>query len=87
MEAKYVTEAVGEALALGLAEVVAVKPPDPIEYLGNWLRKHRSNQLERDRTRKQLEACLHASDREKKVDLEADLQSRTSNSNDVQQAD
>lgn len=55
MEAKYVTDTVGEALAQGLAEVVAVKPPDPIEYLGNWLRKHRNNQLERERARKQLE--------------------------------
>lgn len=55
MEAKHVTDSVGDALAQGLAEVVAVKPPDPIEYLGNWLKKHRCNQLERERARKQLE--------------------------------
>lgn len=55
MEAKYVTDSVGAALAQGLAEVAAVKPPDPIEYLGNWLKKHRGNQLERERSRKQLE--------------------------------
>ena len=55
MEAKYVTDSVGAALAQGLAEVAAVKPPDPIEYLGNWLKKHRGNQLERERSRKQPE--------------------------------
>lgn len=84
MEAKYVTEAVGEALALGLAEVVAVKPTDPIEYLGNWMKKHRGNQLQRERAQKELEGCLHTS--EDKVDLEAERQSPTNDSNDAQQA-
>ena len=67
MEAKYVTDTVGEALAQGLAEVVAVKPPDPIEYLGNWLRKHRNNQLERERARKQLEQSPGNSDNDQQV--------------------
>lgn len=67
MEAKYVTDTVGEALAQGLAEVVAVKPPDPIEYLGNWLRKHRNNQLERERARKQLEQIPSNSDNDQQA--------------------
>ena len=67
MEAKYVTDTVGEALAQGLAEVVAVKPPDPIEYLGNWLRKHRNNQLERERARKQLEQSPSNSDNDQQA--------------------
>lgn len=67
MEAKYVTDTVGEALAQGLAEVVAVKPPDPIEYLGNWLRKHRNNQLERERERKQLEQSPSNSDNDQQA--------------------
>ena len=86
MEAKYVTEAVGEALTLGLAAVVAVKPTDPIEYLGNWMKKHRSNQLERERAQKEVEGCLHASEASE-VDHEAEHSSPAKESDDAPQAD
>ena len=46
MESDYVKETVGEALALGLAQVALVRPQDPIEYLGLWLLKHKRNQAE-----------------------------------------
>jgi hypothetical protein len=43
MESEYVQQAVGAALALGLAETALRQPNDPIEYLGLWLLKHKEN--------------------------------------------
>ena len=59
MEAKYVTETVGDALTKGLAELVAAKPSDPVEYLANWLKQYRTNQIERERQKneEQCENC------------------------------
>jgi hypothetical protein len=57
MEAKYVTETVGEALTQGLAELVAVKPADPVEYLGNWLKKYRANQKVREEEENREKVC------------------------------
>lgn len=34
----------GKALTLGLAEITAVQPTDPIHYLAHWLFKYRFNQ-------------------------------------------
>lgn len=48
MESEYVRRTVGQALALGLAEVAAVRPADPVEYLSLWLLQHKRNLRERD---------------------------------------
>lgn len=47
-------DSVGSALALGLAEVALIRPPDPVEYLGLWLLKHKRN-LEESEERKKVE--------------------------------
>lgn len=46
MDTEYVRESVGSALAIGLAEVALIRPPDPIEYLALWLLKHKRNKIE-----------------------------------------
>ena len=51
MESEYVRRSVGQALALGLAEVVAVRPADPVEYLALWLLQHKRNLGEREQVR------------------------------------
>ena len=37
MDTKYLKSTVGDALAQGCAAVVAARPVDPVEYLGQWL--------------------------------------------------
>ena len=51
MDAEYLRENVGSSLAQGLAEVAAIRPSDPIEYLALWLLKHKENLLQRERVR------------------------------------
>eukprot|EP00899_Mesostigma_viride_P016006 jgi/Mesvir1/24406/Mv11073-RA.1 len=49
MDAKYLHETVGEAVAKGCAAVVVAQPLDPVEYLGHWLKKYVENaQIEKD---------------------------------------
>ena len=43
MDTEYLQCMVGEALALGLAEVAMKKPADPIDYLGCWLLRYKVN--------------------------------------------
>lgn len=43
MDAEYLKENVGTALAKGLAAVTIAKPADPVEFLGNWLLKYIDN--------------------------------------------
>jgi len=47
MEAQYVSKTVGPALAQGLAEIVLLKPADPVEYLANFLHKYVANTQQR----------------------------------------
>jgi hypothetical protein len=54
MESEYVQQAVGAALALGLAETALRQPNDPIEYLGLWLLKHKENIQEIQEMKSQL---------------------------------
>lgn len=43
MDAQYLKESVGPALAKGLAATSLARPQDPIEYLANWLIKYVEN--------------------------------------------
>ena len=43
MDAAFLKESVGEALAAGLAQVSAVNPDDAVDYLGNFLLKYVEN--------------------------------------------
>ncbi len=44
MDAEYLKENVGAALAIGLAETAIAQPDDPIEYFALWLTKYVQNQ-------------------------------------------
>lgn len=39
MDSEYLKKHVGDALMLGMSEVVQKRPVDPVEYLAFWLRK------------------------------------------------
>ena len=43
IEAQYVAQTVGPALAKGLAEVLEMRPADPVEYLAHYLYKYIDN--------------------------------------------
>lgn len=54
----YLKSVLGMALTLGLSEITAKQPKDPIHYLAHWLFKYRYNQ-EVDEARKlEIEALL-----------------------------
>lgn len=44
MDAEYLKNTVGSALAKGLAAVTNARPADPVEFLGMWLLKYVENQ-------------------------------------------
>ncbi|KAL1513698.1 hypothetical protein ABEB36_003072 [Hypothenemus hampei] len=44
----YLKDCLGKPLALALAEITALRPKDPIHYLGHWLFKYRYNQQQED---------------------------------------
>ncbi|KAL2622865.1 hypothetical protein R1flu_003070 [Riccia fluitans] len=39
-ESDYLVNTIGQPLSLGIAEVCAVQPADPIEWLSGWLYKY-----------------------------------------------
>lgn len=43
LDAKYIAEVLGQPLTAALAEVAEKRPWDPIEFLAQWLYKHKSN--------------------------------------------
>ena len=43
MDADYLQSSLGNILDLCLAEVVQKKPWDPIEFMSQWLYKHKEN--------------------------------------------
>ncbi|XP_060517300.1 uncharacterized protein LOC132696475 isoform X2 [Cylas formicarius] len=54
-DANYLKRHLGRALTLGLAEITALQPRDPIHYLGHWLFKYRYNQQMEDVNKKEFE--------------------------------
>lgn len=54
----YLKEQLGIPLTLALAEITAVQPRDPIQYLGHWLFKYRYNQEVGDVKRIELQQLI-----------------------------
>lgn len=57
-EAHYLKIALGTPLSLGLAEIVARKPADPLHYLAHWLFKYRYNEAALETKKQELEDLI-----------------------------
>lgn len=43
LDGKYIAQHLGSALTMALAEIAEKRPWDPVEYLAQWLIKHKGN--------------------------------------------
>ncbi|XP_067285704.1 DPY30 domain containing 2, partial [Pseudorasbora parva] len=58
MDSQYVSRTLGRCLSEGLAELIELRPLDPIEFLALWIRKYYHNQkleLQKAAHQKELE--------------------------------
>ncbi|XP_051771535.1 DPY30 domain containing 2 [Ctenopharyngodon idella] len=58
MDSQYVSRTLGRCLSEGLAELIELRPLDPIEFLSHWILKYKHNQeleLEKSSHQRQLE--------------------------------
>lgn len=44
MDSQYVSRTLGRCLSEGLAELIELRPLDPIEFLSLWILKYKHNQ-------------------------------------------
>lgn len=44
MDSQYVSRTLGRCLSEGLAELIELRPLDPIEFLSHWILKYKHNQ-------------------------------------------
>jgi len=44
MDSQYVSRTLGRCLSEALAELIELRPLDPIEFLALWIRKYKHNQ-------------------------------------------
>ena len=51
LDSKYLGMVLGDALIIGLSEVVQRRPWDPIEYLAQWLYQHDRNVRNKEQVR------------------------------------
>ena len=52
LDSKYLGMVLGDALIIGLSEVVQCRPWDPIEHLAQWLYQHDRNLRNKEQVRK-----------------------------------
>ncbi|XP_067929856.1 uncharacterized protein [Watersipora subatra] len=73
LDAKYIAEVLGGPLTAALSEVAEKRPWDPIEFLAQWLYKHKANL---DYHQQQLDAVKRAEEEEQKKLEEAENRAR-----------
>ncbi|KAI5081930.1 hypothetical protein GOP47_0001673 [Adiantum capillus-veneris] len=84
MDAGYLRDTLGQVVAKGCAETIAVAPVDPVHYLSLWLLKHVENAKLADelRNEKELLFQLHIAKQDKQRQEESSKQERIQKQND-----